>query len=68
MTPIALLIAATCQVCQERGVKLPNEAMSQFNDPHIIRVSEVFAELVLSTRSVEVTHLPSDDTEGGSHD
>lgn len=118
MTPIAILIAATCQVCQERGVKLPNEAMSQFNDPNIIRVSEVFAELVRAEQEKEerlmrarmtrlqaerdgialaiverleracgakgmpptlvrreflpehpcVAHLPSDDTEGGSHD
>lgn len=54
MTPIAILIAATCQVCQERGVKLPNEAMSQFNDPHIIRVSEVFAELVRAEHTAEL--------------
>lgn len=122
MTPITLLTAATSQVCQERGVPFPPEAKAEFSDPHITRVAEVFAGMVLAERAAEleqearlmrarmtrlqaerdgialaiverleracgakgmpptlvrreflperpcVAHLPSDDTEGGSHD
>lgn len=54
MTPITLLTAATSQVCQERGVPFPPEAQAEFSDPHITRVAEVFAELVLAEHAAEL--------------
>jgi hypothetical protein len=54
MTAVDLLMQATQRVCLEEGEPWPEGSEAEFQDEHVIRMAEVFAELVLDQHAAEL--------------